>query len=211
MLEAASDVGTGTSKANTAILHTGFDAVPGSLEARLVARGYALLSAYAAEAGIPVEKTGACLVAWNDDEMAQLPLIEEKARANGCHDLRHLDPGELYAMEPHLGPGARAGLLIPGEGIVCPFTVPLAFATEAVVNGVDLRLDRRVTSVSAGADVHVLHSGSEQVHARWVVNAAGLQSDTVDALFGQDPVPGEAAEGRADRLRQARAARSSGT
>jgi glycerol-3-phosphate dehydrogenase len=184
VLEASSDVGTGTSKANTAILHTGFDATPGSLEARLVARGYALLGAYAAQCGIPVEKTGACLVAWNDDEVAQLPVIEEKARANGCHDLRHLAPGELYAMEPHLGPRAQAGLLIPGEGIVCPFTVPLAFATEAVVNGVDLRLDHRVTSVSADADVHVLHCGAEQVRARWVINAAGLQSDTVDALFG---------------------------
>jgi glycerol-3-phosphate dehydrogenase len=185
VLEAASDVGMGTSKANTAILHTGFDASPGSLEARLVARGCALLSTYAAETGIPVEKTGACLVAWNDDEAAQLPMIGEKARANGCHDLRPLDPVELYALEPHLGPGAQAGLRIPGEGIVCPFTVPLAFATEAVVNGVDLRLGRRVTSVSAEAGVHVLNCGSEEVHARWVVNAAGLHSDTVEALFGR--------------------------
>jgi glycerol-3-phosphate dehydrogenase len=185
VLEAGSDVGTGTSKANTAILHTGFDATPGSLEARLVARGYALLSAYAEDTGIPVEKTGACLVAWNDEEAAQLPLIEEKARANGSHDLRHVDPGELYDREPHLGPGAHAGLLIPREGIVCPFTVPLAFATEAVVNGVDLRLDHRVTSVSADADIHVLHCGSEEVRARWVINAAGLSSDTVDGLFGR--------------------------
>jgi glycerol-3-phosphate dehydrogenase len=185
VLEAASDVGTGTSKANTAILHTGFDAVPGSLEARLVARGYALLGAYAAETGIAVEKTGACLVAWDDDEAAQLPGIQEKARANGCHDLQPLDPGELYALEPHLGPGAQAGLRIPGEGIVCPFSVPLAFATEAVQNGVDLRLERRLTSVGAEADVHVLHCGSEQVRARWVVNAAGLQSDAVEALFGR--------------------------
>jgi glycerol-3-phosphate dehydrogenase len=186
LLEAGPDVGTGTSKANTAILHTGFDAVPGSLEARLVARGSALLWAYAEEAGIPVEKTGACLVAWNDEEAAQLPLIEEKARANGCHDLRRLSAGELYAMEPHLGPGAPAGLLIPGEGIVCPFTPPLAFATEAVVNGVELRLNCRVASVVSDAVFHVLGCGrAEPVAARWVVNAAGLQSDAVEDLFGQ--------------------------
>jgi glycerol-3-phosphate dehydrogenase len=195
VLEAGPDVGTGTSKANTAILHTGFDAVPGSLEARLVVRGHELLSAYAEEAGIPVEKTGACLVAWNDEEVAQLPLIEEKARANGCRDLRRLSAGELYAMEPHLGPEARAGLLIPQEGIVCPFTPPLAFATEAVVNGVELRLNSRVASVGSDGSHHLLTCGSspssgggpsgQSIAARWVVNAAGLQSDTIEELFGR--------------------------
>ena len=185
LIEAGPDVGTGTSKANTAILHTGFDAAPGSMEARLVARGYALMTAYAAEVGIPVEKTGAVLVAWSEEEVLQLPEIEEKAAANGCRDLRGLSADELYAMEPHLGPGARAGLLIPGEGIVCPFTAPLAMATEAVVNGVELRLDRRVTSMESDGSVHILGCGTEAIAARYVVNAAGLQADTIEGLFGR--------------------------
>jgi len=185
VLEAGSDVGTGTSKANTAILHTGFDAVPGSLEARLVARGYELMTAYARETGIPVERRGACLVAWSDEEVAQLPSIEEKARANGCGGLRRLPVEELYALEPHLGAGARAALLVPDESIICPFTAPLAMATEAVVNGVDLRLDSRLTSVKSADGVHVLGCGPGEIAARWVVNAAGLQSDTVEDLFGQ--------------------------
>jgi glycerol-3-phosphate dehydrogenase len=185
VLEAGPDVGTGTSKANTAILHTGFDATPGSMEARLVARGYELMNAYADEVGIPVEKTGACLVAWNDEEVAQLPLIEDKAVHNGCRDLRRLTAEELYGREPHLGTGARAGLLIPGESIICPFTPPIAMATEAVVNGVELRLGARVTAVRAEDAQHVLACGGDSVTARWVVNAAGLQSDTVEELFGQ--------------------------
>ena len=186
ILEAGPDVGTGTSKANTAILHTGFDATPGSIEARLVARGYALMSAYADEVGIPVEKTGACLIAWNEEEVAQLPLIEEKAAANRCVDLRRLSADDLYALEPQLGPGAHGGLLIPGEGILCPFTAPLAMATEAVVNGVELRLHRRVVGVDSSASIHVLRVGpeAEAVATRWVVNAAGLHSDTVEELFG---------------------------
>jgi glycerol-3-phosphate dehydrogenase len=170
LIEAGPDVGTGTSKANTAILHTGFDAAPGSMEARLVARGYALMSAYAAEVGIPVETTGACLVAWNEEEVVQLPAIEEKAAANGCRDLRRLSADELYAMEPHLGPGARAGLLIPGE---------------AVVNGVELRLDSRVTSRESDGSIHVLGCGPDPIVARYVVNAAGLQADTIEGLFGR--------------------------
>jgi len=185
LIEAGPDVGTGTSKANTAILHTGFDAAPGSMEARLVARGYSLMGPYAAEVGIPVERTGACLVAWSEEEAAQLPAIEEKAAANGVRDVRRVSVDELYAREPHLGGGARAGLLIPGEGIVCPFTPPLAMATEAVVNGVELRLDHRVTSVVSDGSVHVLSGGAETLAARWIVNAAGLHSDTIEELLGR--------------------------
>jgi glycerol-3-phosphate dehydrogenase len=185
LIDAAPDVGTGTSKANTAILHTGFDAAPGSMEARLLARGYALMTAYAEETGIPAQKTGACLVAWSDEEAAQLPGIEEKAAANGVRDVRRLSADEIHAMEPHLGAGARAGLLVPGEGILCPFTAPLAMATEAVVNGVELRLDWRVTSITSDGAVHVLAGGGEPISARWVVNAAGLESDTIEALVGR--------------------------
>ena len=83
LVEASDDVGDGTSKANTAILHTGFDAAPGTLESRLVARGYALLSAYAAAAGIPVERVGALLVAWDEDQLAALPGLADKAARNG--------------------------------------------------------------------------------------------------------------------------------
>src|SRR5881397_2902006 len=75
LLEAGRDVGAGTSKANTAILHTGFDAKPGTLEATLVSRGHELLMSYAEEVGIPLERTGALLIAWNDEELRRLPMI----------------------------------------------------------------------------------------------------------------------------------------
>jgi glycerol-3-phosphate dehydrogenase len=186
LIEAAADVGTGTSKANTAILHTGFDAVPGSLEARLVARGYDLMGRYAEEAGIPVERTGAVLVAWNGDEVEQLARLEEKAHANGSTDVRRLDAAEVCAREPHLGPGVRGGLLVPREAILCPFTATLSMATEAVVNGVDLRLESGLVAVSRGPSHHRLECVGGPVDARFVVNAAGLQSDRVDALFGKE-------------------------
>src|SRR4051812_11942234 len=80
LLEAGPDVGAGTSKANTALLHTGFDAKPGTLEARLVARGYRLLADYAARVGIPVERTGALLVAWDEAQRAELDGIAERSR-----------------------------------------------------------------------------------------------------------------------------------
>lgn len=199
LLEAGSDVGAGTSKANTAIWHTGFDAPPGTLEARLVRRGHQLLGEEAPALGIPLERVGALLVAWDDDQLAALPGIRERAQANGYDAITPVPVDDLYLREPHLGPGATGALEIPDEGIVCPFTTPLAFATEAVANGVDLRLDTRVEGVrpappddgpvvggdgSARGPVHELVTTGGVVRARWVVNAAGLYADELDRQMG---------------------------
>jgi glycerol-3-phosphate dehydrogenase len=191
LIDAAGDVGTGTTKANTAILHTGFDAPPGSLEARLLRRGRALLHEYAGRAGIPLERTGALLIAWNAAEQAELPGIEDKARRNGYPAIRPVSAEELYRREPHLGPGAIAALEIPDESIICPWTTPLAYATEAVRAGVRLLLGHRVTGVSTAGGQHGLSvsgpggsAAAPPVRCRWVVNAAGLHSDTIDAMFG---------------------------
>ncbi len=187
ILEAGDDVGAGTSKANTAILHTGFDTKPGTLESRLVRRGYALLSAWGPTAGIPLERLGALLIAWDDDQLARLHAIADNARATGYGGARPITPDDLRRFEPHLGPGALGALAIPDEAIVCPFTTPLAFATEAVLNGATLRLGSAVQGRTAGSETtHVLATTSGIVHADWVVNAAGLASDTVDRLFGHE-------------------------
>jgi glycerol-3-phosphate dehydrogenase len=187
LLEAGPDVGAGTSKANTALLHTGFDAKPDTLEARLVRRGHALLGDYARRVGIPVERTGAFLVAWDDEQVAALPGIADTARRNGSEDLRLVEPDELYRREPHLGPGARGALEVPDEGIVCPFTPPLAFATEAVLAGVELRRSARVVAVER------LHRGGFAIivpgvalRTRFLVNAAGLHSDEIDRMAGHE-------------------------
>jgi glycerol-3-phosphate dehydrogenase len=185
VLEAAGDVGSGTSKANTAILHTGFDAKPGTLESRLVRRGHALLNAYGAAAGIPIEPIGALLVAWNAEQLAALPAIAATAARNGYSAAQSIGAEALYDIEPQLGPGALGGLRIPDESLICPFTTPLAFATEAVLNGVELRLDTPLQAVRAAGDgAHALVTPRGAVQARYVVNAAGLHADDVDRHFG---------------------------
>ncbi|WP_172382352.1 FAD-dependent oxidoreductase [Streptomyces sp. MNP-20] len=184
--ESSDDVGEGTSKANTAILHTGFDAVPGSLEARLVRAGQRLLAAYAAETGIPVEPVGALLVAWDAEQLAALPGLLDKAVRNGYHEARLLDAAAVRAREPHLGPGALGALDVPGESVICPWTTPLAYATQAVRSGADLHLRCRVTAVAADGDGHVLTTGRGPLRTRYLVNAAGLHADTVDRMLGHD-------------------------
>jgi glycerol-3-phosphate dehydrogenase len=186
LADEAGDIGTGTSKANTAILHTGFDAKPGSLESRLLSRGSAMLRSYAAAAGIPVERTGALLVAWTQEQAAALPSIAENARRNGYLAVRSVRAGDLYAREPRLGPGALGALEIPDESIICPWTTPLAFATEAIGAGVRLLLGAAVTGVACADGSYQLATTRGPLRARWVVNAAGLGSDTVDRMFGGD-------------------------
>ncbi|MEU5776468.1 FAD-dependent oxidoreductase [Streptomyces venezuelae] len=186
LVEAADDVGEGTSKANTAILHTGFDAVPGSLESRLVREGQRLLTAYAAESGIPVEPVGALLVAWDGEQLAALPGLLEKAERNGYPAARLLGPAEVRAREPHLGPGALGALDVPGESVICPWTTTLAYATQAVRSGVDLLLNCRVEAVSQSGESHLLSTSRGPLRTRYLVNAAGLHADTVDRLLGHD-------------------------
>jgi glycerol-3-phosphate dehydrogenase len=187
LLDARDDVGDGTSKANTAILHTGFDAVPGSLESGLVARGYAMLEEYADQAGIPVERTGAVLVAWDEEQLAALPSLVEKAVRNGYEQAELLSADEVYALLPDLGAGALGGLSVPGESIIDPWSTTLAFANDALARGAELRLGCRVEGVDlSDADVTTLTTSQGPLRARWVVNAAGLGADTIDRLFGHD-------------------------
>jgi glycerol-3-phosphate dehydrogenase len=188
LIEGRADVGDGTSKANTAILHTGFDAKPGTLESRLVARGYDLLGKYAEQTGIPVEHTGAVLVAWNQEELDALPGLKEKAEQNGYRRCELIDADAVYALVPDLGEGVLGGLTVPDEAIICTWTTNLALATEAVRRGAHLLRDCRVTDVivvADGSDPHVLlRTTGGTIRAGWVVNAAGLGADHLDEKFG---------------------------
>lgn len=187
LVEAGSDVGTGTSKANTAILHTGYDGKPGFLETKLVRRGYELLNAYGPEVGIPIEHTGALLVAWNEEQLQRLPTIRDTAHLNGVPDVDFVPIDDLYRREPHLGQGALGALEVPGESIICPFTPPLAYATQAVSNGVDLRLNSPVEAIEkTSAGEYTLRCPQDRIRCHYVVNAAGLHSDTINHMMGHD-------------------------
>jgi glycerol-3-phosphate dehydrogenase len=186
LLERADDVGTGTSKANTAIVHTGFDTQPGTLESALVRRGHTLLTAYAGAAGIALERTGAVLVAWNAEQAARLNDVLTKSRANGYERAERITLDELYRREPHLEKGASGAVAIPDESIICPWSTSIAFATEAIGAGVDLRLGTQVTDVRRDGHDWLLDTPRGTVRADWAVNVAGLASDLFNRRFGHD-------------------------
>lgn len=187
LVEARNDVCDVTSKANTGLLCTGFDARPGSLEGRLVRHGQALMFDYAARTGVAVERTGAILVAWTQEEFDALPGIRTTAVENGYDRCELLDSEGVYARVPALGEGVVGGLSVPDESIVCPWSVTIACAIDAVQRGATLLLNQRVTAIrhdDANSAVTVLETSGGQVQARWVINAAGLGAATVDELFG---------------------------
>ncbi|HNO86279.1 MAG TPA: NAD(P)/FAD-dependent oxidoreductase, partial [Anaerolineales bacterium] len=189
LLEANSDVGMGTSKASTAIWHTGYDAKPGSLEASLLKRSYKLMQEYLPEANIAHELLGGLLIAWNQDQLDTLPKLLNQAHANGEMDVRIISAEEIYQREPHINKGALGGLFVPGEGILCTFSVPIAMAYQAVLNGVELFLNFQVKDIqrqeTQDGPLWSIASGSSSVQARYVINAAGLFLDEINAHFGK--------------------------
>ena len=186
LIEAQADVGMGTSKANTAIFHTGFDAAPESLEATLLRKSYPLLRKYCDATGIAYQINGALMIAWNQEQLDRLPEIEANAQRNGVDRIERQSADEVYAHEPNIGPGALGGLLIREEGILCPFSPVLAFASEAKSNGVRFYLDAPVRTIRREPGTYRIESGGQEISATWIVNAAGLFSDEIDRLLGQN-------------------------
>ena len=184
LIEGGADVGAGTSKANTAILHTGFDASPGTLESTLVRRGYQLLSEYSDLRSIAVERVGAMLIAWTPDQLRQFDALLATANANGYEHCRLVDGRDLRSSVPALNHDALGAIAVPGESIIDPWTPPIAFATEAVEAGATLLRSSPVTAIDRRGGNWELAGPWGRMQADWIVNAAGLRSDEIDRLLG---------------------------
>jgi len=180
------DIGGDASKANSAIIHTGFDAPPGTLESRLVVQANPLYDALSAELDIPFRRVGAVLVAVTEEEEAELPKIMGKARQNGVFDLKLLTAPEVLEMEPAVNPDVRAGIHVPRESIIDPFLLVVAQAENAAKNGATFITGCEVIGLrSADKSLRVATTRGE-IETRFVVNAAGLNADRISGYLGID-------------------------
>ena len=186
LVEAGPDVGAGTSKANTAILHTGFDAKPGTVEARLVAAATRSSRPTRREAGS--RSSGPALCSWRGprNSVRRSPAWPNGRPPTATTAATSSTPPSCTGGEPHLGPGARGRLSVPDESLVCPWTTPLAYATEAVANGVALHRSRPVTGAERVGEHWQLTTPRGPLRCDWVVNAAGLRADDVERCLGHD-------------------------
>ena len=188
VIEREEDVCNGTSKANSAIIHAGFDATPGSMKARLNVRGNAMMDQLSKDLDIPFTRNGSLVVCTKDQDPNGLKELLEKGNKNGVPDLRILDRDELLAMEPNLSDDVTCALYAPTGGIVCPFHMTMAFAENACTNGVSFFLNTNVTSIEKAAEgytiktVHTDTQKEEVFEAKVVVNAAGVYADSLNNM-----------------------------
>jgi glycerol-3-phosphate dehydrogenase len=180
VIEKAPDILDGASKANSAILHTGFDAPPGSLEAACIVEGHREYLEIREPLGLPLDRCGALVLAWDEAEEARLPALIAQAEANGVRDLEPLGRDAILALEPALAPSVRAGLRVPQESLIDPWSAPHAYLLQALANGATLLRDREVTGGDFDGARWTLATPRGEVAARLVVNAAGLWGDRLD-------------------------------
>jgi len=186
VLEKGVDILSGASKGNSAILHTGFDADPDSLEHSCVQSGYEEYLQIRNELNLPILKTGALVVAWNEDEVEKLDSIVEKALANEVKDVRILSNIELGAKEPSLANTAKAAVEVPGEYLIDPWTTPFVYLLQAIENGASILRDAEVLSGQFDGEQWQLDTSRGPVKSRLLINCAGLYGDRLDEkLLGQ--------------------------
>ena len=182
------DVGEGTSKANSAIVHTGFDAKPGTAEARLVARGSVLWAELAPALHLAYERIGALLVAVSPEQVMALDRLRANGLQNGVTGLDVLSREETLRLEPHLSPAACGALSVPGESLIDPFGAAIAQAEVAALNGVQFFLGEEVRAIDRGPVGHIVNTPARRLQTRWLIDAAGLGSDEVAHMLGRREV-----------------------
>lgn len=196
VLEKENDVAMGSSKANSGIVHAGYDALPGTLKALLNVRGCKMLPKIAEELNVPYKKNGSLTVAFSAEEMTAVYELYTRGKMNGVENLSVLDSASLSRMEPYLNSAAAGALYAPDAGVICPYSLTVAALGNAMDNGVELRRNFNVTSLCDRSSFFEIRSGNEMIEASFVINTAGLFSDAVaslagDRFFGIHPRRGE--------------------
>lgn len=189
VLEKEEDVCTGTSKANSAIIHAGYDPVPGTLMAKLNIEGNEMMDKLCADLDIPFKRNGALIVCTDPQQMGVLDELLERGKENGVKGLRIVKGDELKAMEPNLADGVVAALYAPSSGIICPFELTIAMAENACENGVEFCFDSEVTAVSRDdTGVYHIEAGGKEYVTRAVINAAGVYADKIHNMVSEDKI-----------------------
>jgi len=183
IIEKAADILDGASKANSAILHTGFDAPNGSLELSCIKAGYQEYQEIHEQLQLPIMKTGAIVVAWNAVEEARLGRLMDHARTNGIEDIELLTAKQITEKEPHLSRSARGGFHVPREYVIDPWTSPYAYLMQAIENGARVLRNAEIKSGAFDGTHWRLHTPHDTIRCRTTINCAGLYGDHVDTTL----------------------------
>ncbi|MBQ4375146.1 MAG: NAD(P)/FAD-dependent oxidoreductase [Erysipelotrichales bacterium] len=189
VLEKCEDVCEGTSKANSAIIHAGFDAPAGSLMAKMNVRGNEMMDQLAQDLDIPFERNGAMVVCIHKEALDGLKELYERGVANGVKGLRILSREEALEMEPNLSDRVEGALYAPTSGIICPFILNIAMAENAADNGVEFRFNTKVEDAECDEyGIWHLRTNNGEYKAKYVVNAAGVYADAIHNMVSSKKI-----------------------
>ncbi len=188
VIDRAEDVCCGTSKANSAIIHAGYDAPKGSLMAKLNVQGSRMMPELARELDFAYKNIGSLVVMMDESHRENLVHLYENGIANGVEGLRIVEQQELREMEPHISPDAVAALYAPTAAIVCPFGLTYALAENAAKNGVSFQFDTEVTHIEATQGGWKLTTSKGDLETKVVVNAAGVYADKLHNMVSHEPM-----------------------
>lgn len=183
VIEKNNDVCCGTTKANSAIIHAGYDPHPETLMAKLNVKGSAMAKEICAKLDVPYNQIGSLVVAFSEEEAKTVEELFERGNANGVPDLKILNREELKEAEPMISDEALCALYAPSAAIVNPWEYGLAMAETAVRNGAEVLLESEVTSIKKENGVFKITAGEKEIEAKYVINAAGVNCDDVHNMI----------------------------
>ncbi|MCX2887289.1 NAD(P)/FAD-dependent oxidoreductase [Pseudomonas sp. DCB_BI] len=186
LLEKSSDILSGASKGNSAILHTGFDAPRDSLELRCMQDGYQEYLDIHSKMNLPLLKSGAMVVAWSEEDLAKLQGIVQQAHDNGVADVRIIDRARVRALEPHLANHALGAAEVPGEFLIDPWSAPLGYLQQAMLLGAKTQFNAEVLGGQFDGELWRLQTSQGPFQTRTLINCAGLFGDILEQnLLGE--------------------------
>ncbi len=188
LLDKCNDVAMGATKANSGIVHAGFDAAEGSLMAKLNVEGCAMMAETCKKLNVPYKNNGSLVVAFSEEETEHLQKLYDRGVKNGVPDMKILSKEELLAMEPNLNPDACGALYAPTAGIVCPYELTIAATECAVTNGVEFIRNCEVKAVETDDEKITLDTTQGKIEAKYVINAAGVFADDLARMAGDDTI-----------------------
>jgi len=182
--EKESDVAMGATKANSAIVHAGFDATEGRLKAKLNVKGSQMMEDICLKLGVKYQNNGSVVVGFNEEDLNHIKELKKRGDANGVKGLEVLMGEEVFKKEPGLSKNVTSALWAPTGAIVCPYDLTVAAIGNAMDNGADLKTNFHVKSICEKDGVYTVSNGEESIQANIVINAAGIYSDYVASLIG---------------------------
>ena len=188
ILERNNDVATGATRANSAIVHAGFDAKEGSLKAKLNVKGSEMMETVAKELGVKYKRNGSLVIGFNEDDHTEIEKLLARGQANGVRNLRILEKEELHALEPNLSESVTCALYAPTGAIICPYELTIAAVGNAMDNGAELFRNFEVAGICKSEEGFEISAAdnSQKVTAKVVINAAGLYTDKIARMIGDD-------------------------